>query len=359
MNLQWPGYLLFLALIPVIIGLYVWALRRRKRYTVRYSSLTLVRPALDKRSSLRRHVPFGLYALALASLIIAMARPSTSMVVPISQATIILTIDVSRSMCSTDIRPNRMEAAKDAALTFIRNQVKGTQIGIVAFAGYAEIVQPPTSDQAALEAAVQGLDTARRTAIGSGVMKAIDAISEVDERIPASVLIPDTGAAPPPRLEGDYAPHLIVLLTDGASNSGPDPMVAAFQAAERGIRTFTIGFGTERGMDGALPSCGQRFQPEQGFNNNLPQFESGIFGGGGSGFRRGIDEETLVAIADMTGGEYYSATSHGELDEVFRSLPVHLITREELMEVSVFFAAAGALLAALAIGLSMLWRPLN
>jgi Ca-activated chloride channel homolog len=348
MNLLWPGFLLLLGLIPIIIGVYIWMLRRRRRYAVRYSSLSLVRAALPGQSPWRRHLPMALFLLALASLVIAMGRPMATVVVPSGQATIVLAVDISGSMCSTDIAPNRLMAAEEAALSFIRSQRANTQIGVVVFAGFAEIIQTPTRDQDALERAIRGLSVARRTAIGSGILRSLDAIAEVDESIPPSDLGSFGGSAVTPVPPGTYAPHIIVLLTDGASNAGPWPLDAAQEAADRGIRVYTIGFGTNEGAPFAF--C------DAPFTGNF--FGGGSFGGGG-GFRRGIDEDTLIQIAEMTDGEYYQATSASELNEVFRSLPTYLITKQESMEISVWFAALGALLAATAILLSMLWHPLQ
>ena len=346
MNLLWPGFLLLLGLIPIIIAAYIWILRRRRRYAVRYSSLSLVRAALPQQSRWRRHLPMTLFLLGLVSLVVALGRPMASVVVPSGQATIVLAMDISASMCSTDIEPNRLLAAEEAALSFIRSQRSNTQIGIVVFAGFAEIIQTPTRDQDALEKAIRSLTTARRTAIGSGILKSLDAIAEVDESIPPSDLtFSDSAVTPVP--PGTYAPHIIVLLTDGASNAGPWPLDAAQQAADRGVRVYTIGFGTAEGAPFAF--CDAPFQGN---------FFGGGSGGGG-GFRRGIDEETLIQIADMTGGEYYAATSASELDEVFKSLPTYLITKRESTEISFAFSALGALLAGVAILLSMLWHPLQ
>ena len=153
MDLLWPGFLILLGLIPLLIAAYIWMLRRRRRFAVRYSSLALVREALPHQSRWRRHVPFALFLLALSSLIVALSRPVTIISVPTGQVTVILTIDVSRSMCSTDIQPSRIEAAQAAALSFIQRQQATTQIGIVAFSGYAELIQPPTTDTEALQAA--------------------------------------------------------------------------------------------------------------------------------------------------------------------------------------------------------------
>lgn len=345
MNLLWPGFLLLLGLIPIIIGIYIWILRRRRRYAVRYSSLSLVRAALPKKSSWRRHLPVALFLLGLASLVVALGRPVATVVLPSGQATIVLAMDISGSMCSTDIEPNRLIAAEEAALEFIQNQHSNTQIGVVVFAGFAEIIQPPTRDQDALENAIRGLDVARRTAIGSGILRSLDAIAEVDESIPPSDFGSFSTETVNPVPPGTYAPHIIVLLTDGASNAGPWPLDAAQQAADRGVRVYTIGFGTNEGAPFAF--CDNWF------------FSGGGFGGGGGGFRRGIDEETLIEIAEVTGGEYYQATSASELDEVFKSLPTYLITKRESMEITFAFTALGAILAGAAILLSMLWNPLQ
>jgi Ca-activated chloride channel homolog len=353
MNLLWPEFLLLLGLIPLIVAAYIWILRRRRRFAVRYSSLALVREALLHQSRLRRHLPFALFLLALASLMIALGRPVTIVNVPAGRATIILALDASRSMCSTDIPPNRLLAAKAAALSFIQRQGSSTQIGIVAFAGFAELIQPPTTDQEVLQDAVEGLTTARRTAIGSAILKSLDAIAEIDKNVAPSV----TGTSPEVELtpvpEGVYVPHIIVLLTDGAANAGPMPVDAAQQAADRGVRVYTIGFGT---AEGSIMDCSLGVQSGDLFGGG------GQFGGGGGvgggGFRRGIDEETLKQIADITDGIYYSAESAGELQNVFQELPTYLITRSEITEISVAFAAIGALLAALAIGLSLIWHPL-
>jgi Ca-activated chloride channel family protein len=166
MDVLWPGFLFLLIIIPLLIAAYIWMLRRRRRFTVRYSSLSLVRAAQPRFSRWRRHLPFALFLLGLTSLVVALARPVAIVSVPTGQTTIILAIDVSRSMCATDIEPNRLEAAKAAALSFIESQKSSTQISIVAFAGFAEVTQPPTNDQDALQAAVVSLSSGRCTAIG-------------------------------------------------------------------------------------------------------------------------------------------------------------------------------------------------
>ena len=353
MVLLWPRFLILLGLIPLILAVYIWMLRRQRRFTVRYSSLALVREVLPRQSRWRRHLPFALFLIALASLIVALSRPVTIVSVPTDQTTIILTMDVSGSMRSRDISPTRLAAAEAAAVSFIQRQKSSTQIGIVAFSSFGEIVQAPTTDQEALQAAVESLTTGRRTAIGSGILRALDAIAEVDPNVAPSVSDTTSGVQPSPVPQGVYAPDIIVLLTDGVSNFGPLPVDAAQQAVDRGVRIYTIGYGTANGY---IPFSGGQSQGGGVFGGGGQQFGGGQpFGGG---FRTGIDEDTLKQVASMTGGAYYSASSADELQNVFKNLPTYLISKHETSEISVAFAAIGALLAGLAIVLSLIWHPL-
>jgi Ca-activated chloride channel family protein len=356
MDFLWPSFLLLLLLIPLILAITIWILRRRRRYAVRYSSLALIQAAMPRQSRWKRYLPMALFLLALASLVVALGRPVTVVSVPTDQTTIVLAIDVSRSMCSTDISPNRLQAAENAAVSFIQRQKASTQIGIVAFSGFAEVIQPPTRDPELLQSAVESLLTGRRTAVGNGILQSLDAIAEVDQNVAPSTK--DGSPAPTPVPKGAYVPDIIVLLTDGASNTGPDPLDAAQQAVDRGVRVYTIGFGTENG--GSFPNCPNQFvgnEPPDGQGFRGQQFFGGG-GFGGGGFRRGIDEVTLKKIAALTGGEYYSAESAHQLQSVFQNLPTYLITKHEITEVSVAFAALGALLAVLAVVLAMMWNPM-
>jgi Ca-activated chloride channel family protein len=346
MTFLWPGFLALLLLIPLSIAVYIWMLRRR-RTALRYSSLALVRAAIPRYSVIKRHLPFALFLLALASLIVTLSRPVQIVSVPTGQATILLALDVSLSMRQNDIQPSRLDAAKAAALSFIQSQKSSTQIGIVAFAGYAELIQPPTTDQEALESAVESLTTGRGTAIGSGLLKSIDAIAEIDSLV-APVETDPSEPQPTPVPKGAFAPDIIVLLTDGVATTGPDPLETAQEAADRGVRVYTIGFGTATGQPDFAPP---------GFGGG-PGFGGPPQGGGGGRFRRGIDENTLKQIASMTDGKYYEASSAGELMSVFQNLPTYLITKHEVMEISVVFAAIGALVVALAILLSLRWHAL-
>ena len=344
MSFTWPGFLFLLALLPLLVAAYLLILRRRRKYAVRFSSLALLRAAMPKHSWVRRHLPFALLIATLATLSLALSRPVAVVQVPSGQATIILAMDVSRSMCSTDIAPSRLAAAKEAALSFIDGQSSNTQMGLVAFAGFSAMIQAPTTDQDLLQDAVQGLTTGRGTAIGSGILEAVNAIAEINDDIaPVTGSLRGFESSEAPD-EIVIRPEIIVLLTDGVTTNGIPPLVAAAEAGVRGIRVYTIGFGTSSGGSGSV--CGG--WGGQGF---------GFGGGGGGGFRRGIDEPTLIQVAEMTGGEYYSAESAGELEEVFAELPASFSTRPQTTEISFIFAALGALLAVAAIGLGLLWQP--
>jgi Ca-activated chloride channel family protein len=351
----WPDFLLLLGLIPLLIAIYVWILRRQCRFAVRYSSLSLVHQAVLPPSWLRRHLPFLLFIAALISLVTAMGRPLTPEAVLSGRTTIVLTLDISRSMCMQDITPNRLEVARAAALSFVHQPVLGTQVGIVAFSGFAELAQEPTTDLDLLESSIVNLTTATQTAIGSAILRSLDAIAEADKRVAPSEEIsmrpisPEELSSTPKSPSDEYVPHIIVLLTDGASNTGPPPLRAAQQAAARGVRIYSIGFGT---TNAAIMDCWNRF-PDDPPNN--PNIESQV-GAGSSG--NGPDQETLKQIAEMTGGEFYSATSAAELQMVFEKLHSYVAMTNKTIEVSAFFAAIGTVMAMAAFLLSVLWHTL-
>jgi len=361
-TLLWAPLVLALLAVPALVAIYLWARRRRRPVAARYSSVSLLAAAGPGRRRWRRHVPFVLVAAAVGAVAFALARPVAVLSVPTNQTTILLTMDVSGSMCSDDISPTRLRAAQDAASRFVSDQPAGTRIGIVAFSSFAALVQPPTEDRSALLAAIQSLTTGRGTAIGSGILAAIDSIAELDATVAPAEIEGRPGIAPTPVLPGAYAAAIVVLLTDGANNAGTDPLVAARQAAARGLRVYTIGYGTDEG--GQIdPECRRRLignEPNNGFGPGSGFGGSG-FGGsgfGGGGFRRGIDEDTLRAVADLTGGQYSPADSAASLQRVFEALPTTTITRPETVELSVGFVAAGLLLAGAGLLLGRAWRPL-
>ena len=208
MTLLWAPLLLFLVLVPALVGLYVVAQRRRGRAAVRFSSLSLIAAARPGSSRIRRHLPFALFAAAVGTIVVALARPAAVVSVPTNQTTILMVMDVSRSMCSTDIAPTRLVAAEEAAAEFIERQDPGTHIGIVAFAGFAELIQPPTTDRQVLLDAVWSLTTGRRTAVGSGILTAIDAIAEIDPTVAPAATAFSPGVAPEPVVGGAYRPAM-------------------------------------------------------------------------------------------------------------------------------------------------------
>ncbi len=361
MNWLWPWFLFLLGGIPLLVGAYVWMLRRRRKFAVRYSSLSLVREALPRRSSFRRHFPFALFLLALVSLILALARPVSAAQVPSGKSTIILAIDVSRSMRQRDVRPSRLAAAQQAALSFVKSQPANTQIGIVAFSTYADLIQPPTTDQNALRSAIESLTLGHRTAIGLAIIESINAIAQSTHLVMPVTTTNETTPEQTPAPNGSYIPAVIVLLTDGVTTTGPQPLDVAPEAVKRGVRVYTIGFGTKQGDSSFGFGQSDPFGGNGGNSGGNGVFGGGNFGsfGGFGGFQRGIDEQTLRDVAQMTGGKYYTAASADELLSVFQRLPINLTMKKETTELSVVFAALGALLAAAAIGLALLWNPIS
>ena len=184
----WPWLLFGLGVIPLLIATYSWLLRRRRKLAVGFSDLSLVRAALDDHRTWRRHVVPGMLLLAVIATLIGLARPTTEIQVPLSRTTILLALDVSRSMCAVDIEPNRLTVAQRAATEFVESQADSTQIGIVAFAGFAELVVAPTNDTEVLVEAIEGFSTSFGTAMGSATMRSLDALAEINpEVVPAGV----------------------------------------------------------------------------------------------------------------------------------------------------------------------------
>jgi Ca-activated chloride channel family protein len=358
MTLQWPSLLWLLFLVPVLALAYLWMLRRRRRFAARYASLIVVKDALGKGPGIRRHIPVILFLTGLAVGIFALSRPQATVMLPSNRGTVILAIDESGSMRARDIQPSRLEAAKAAAHRFVEKEPRRVRVGIVAFAGTAALVQAPTTNKEDLYAAIDRLYTQRATAIGSAILISLSAIFEDEKRAQEEasgqagggpspggdsqsaqdqMLLPSPdqplGTAqdqtqPAPVAPGSYDSAAIVLLTDGQSNTGPDPLDAAQQAADRGVRVFTVGVGTTRGD---------------------------IVGMEGRSFRVALDEDTLKKVAHNTAASYFKATDEGELMRVYEALSVRLVMGKDETEITAIVAGVALGLILLGALLSQLW----
>lgn len=348
MTFLWSDVLWLLLGVPVLIGLYFLLLRRKKQVAVRYTSVGLVRDAIGPWHRFRRHVPPLLFLLALIAGIIATARPSAVITLPSEQRTIILAIDVSLSMRARDVEPSRLEAAQAAAKAFVAEQPSDVRIGIVSFAGTASLVQTPTRDRKELVEAIDRFELQRHTAIGTGILVSLAALFPEDgidlepflfrgayssrdggRGVPIDRPDKENGKKPfKPVPPGSHPSAAIILLTDGRTTTGPNPMETAKLAAERGVRIYTVGFGTAAGG-------------EVGFE-------------GWSIYVR-FDEETLKQIADVTRAEYYYAGTAEDLRKVYKSLNTSLVLERKETEISALVIAAAAALAIAAAVLSLLW----
>jgi Ca-activated chloride channel family protein len=345
MDFLWSDLLWLLLLVPVLIAAYVLILRRRKTVALRYASLMLVRDAIGPGQWLRRHLPAFLILLALVCALLGVARPSAVFTLPTEHQTIVLAIDVSRSMRATDVNPSRLGAAQRAVIDFVHDLPSNVRVGLVTFAGTAAIVQTPTSNRDDLIAAVNRFQLQRRTATGTGLLMAlslllpdagIDVEAEVFDRdfSRRAGAVPLDGALKPrpqefkPVAPGSYTTGAVVLLSDGRRTTGPDPLGAAKLAAERGVRVHTVGFGTKEG--------------------GPVNFEDMVI------YMR-FDEEALKAIAGITEGEYFHAGSADDLRKIYKNLTAKLALERRETELTAFFGAAAALFAVLAAMLSLLW----
>ncbi|MFG1679586.1 VWA domain-containing protein [Nonomuraea sp. NPDC049269] len=343
MSFSWPWALLSVLVIPLIFAIREWARRRRRRAAVRVTSIALVRTALPGRTRWTRKIPPALFIAGLTLLVVGAARPQASVPVPQTSATILLALDTSGSMCSTDVDPNRITAAKKAATDFIESQRGGPHIGLVTFAGTAGLLVPPTDDTDSLIKALDNLTVSRGTAIGQAMLASIDAIAEVDPSVAPTGAKPGGGAG--------YAGAAIVVLTDGANTQGVDPQLAAQEAALRRVRVFPIGFGTTN----PAPMVCDNSQFDGGWGG-------GGFGGRG-GFDRGrnprtIDEPALKQIAQTTGGSYHRAENADQLQSALNALPGSFTVIRQQVDTAAAFAAGGAILIAAALSLSLWWnRP--
>lgn len=337
MSFQWLEMLWLLLAVPALVLLYLWLLHRRKKTSVRFASLALVRQAMGSGPGWRRYVPPLLLLAAITVLLLGAARPMAVLKLPSQQETIILAMDVSGSMRAADVQPNRLVASQEAAKAFVAGLPRSVRIGVVSFAGTAAVVQAPTFSREDVVAAIDRFQLQRGTAIGSGIVLSLATLFPEDgidlsQITGARSMPPSPGDKPKkdfkPVEPGTYNSAAIILLTDGQRTTGPDPMEAAKMAAERGVRVYTVGIGTKNGE---------------------------IIGFEGWSMRVRLDEETLKAISTFTRANYFYAGTAEDLKEVYKGLSSRLVVETKETEISALFAAAGALLAVLAAGLSVWW----
>ncbi|MEP6791029.1 MAG: VWA domain-containing protein [Ramlibacter sp.] len=336
----WPQYLWLMLALPLLPVAYLWLLRRRGKGALRYSSVAVIRAAAAG-GNWRRHVPPALLLVACAALLLAAARPMARVSLPWARSTILLAMDVSLSMRVTDVKPNRLVAAQDAARAFLKDLPRNIEVGLVTFAGSSQVAQAATLDRETLIAAIDGFQMQMGTAVGNAIVLCL------------SELFPDHGidvgdmtfgskqrgrslddrARPPPKqitpvAPGSYNSAAIILLSDGRRTTGVDTLMAAKMAADRGVRIYAVGLGTVAG--------------EAATAEGMPIYLQ-------------LDEPTLREVARMTGGEYHYAGTAEKLRSVYENLGTRLQVQTRETEVSALLALAAALLALGGAALSVLW----
>ncbi|MFY9347170.1 MAG: VWA domain-containing protein [Orrella sp.] len=340
MHFIWPHALWGFLLIPLLVAGYYWLLKRQRKQAFGYSTLLLVNRALSSGQGWRRHVPPVLMLLAVVTGVIGLARPSADLVLPADYRTLVVAVDVSLSMLAEDVPPSRMQAAQSTVKTFISDLPKDIRVGLVTFAGTAQIAQRVTDDRTELLAAVDRFRLQRATATGSGLLLAM-AVLRPELELDIEPLIygfnpaqRERGASKPsmfdlkPVAPGSYQSGAIVLISDGRRTTGPDPIAAAQLAAQLGIRVFTVAFGTPDGF--------------------IPGFD-------GRAFYAAVDERTLQAMALLTEGEFFKAENAEQMASIYEQLSTQFALERSRTEVSALFAAASALLVLFAAMLSVYW----
>ena len=345
MTFLWPQFLWLLLALPLLVAVYIWLLRRKKKMALRYASLSIVREAMGKGQSFRRHVPPVLFLLSLAAMLVASSRPFAVVSLPSQRETIMLAMDVSGSMRATDVLPNRLVASQNAAKAFLADLPRNVRVGIVAFAGTASVVQPATLSREDLVTAIDKFQLQRGTAIGNGIVVSLAELfpdAGIDlasmqygrERQRGTSLDQssreDKAAKKDfvPVAPGSYTSAAIILLTDGQRTTGVDSLEAAKLAADRGVRVYTVGVGT---VDGET------------------------IGFEGWSMRVKLDEETLKGIARATQAEYFYAGTATDLKKVYETLSSRLAVEKKETEISGLMALVAAALALLSAGLSLAW----
>lgn len=350
MNFLAPQMLLGLLLVPVAIGFYLWAQRRRSKYAVRFTNLDLLANLTPRRPSWRRHLPPVLYLGAIAALLIGLARPTMVIATPREDATVILAMDVSGSMRATDVSPTRLDAAKASALSFIAQLPENVRVGIVSFASEPVTLVSPTADREQLKDAIDGLSARDGTAMGDALMQVLDIAEKIQadnaetpdaSASPSPAATPGPSAAPgasavpgaPTDLPSGQPLVAAILLSDGANSVGQaEPLDAAQRAKTLGVPIYTIALGTPDGQVQVQDDFGQMVTLE------VPP-----------------DTETLAQIASISGATNFTAPTAADLASVYDNLESRIGYTEERQEVTFALVGAGLLLVVLGAGLSAVW----
>jgi len=344
----WPTMLWLLAGVPLLAGAYAWHEVRRRRAARRYPALQLAGVSARGGAGWRRHLPPVLVLLGLAAWVLAVARPQAMLSLPTHVETVILAMDMSGSMKAEDVKPSRIQAARQVAQAFVRQQPGTVRVGVVAVAGTADVAQSPSRSKDDVAAALERLQPQRGSALGNGLVIALKALlpnANIDaqrfmgtgEATPPPLAGADVAGAPDtagdaadgkPVAPGSYEAGAIVLFSDGESNSGPQAIEAARVAAGHGVCIYTVGIGTPEGTVLSVDGWTARVR---------------------------LDDQVLKQVADITGAEYFRVDNAAELERVYESLGSRLtFGKRSLVEVTALFAAVGALLAACT-GLLSLW----
>ena len=338
-NFLWPEFLWLLMALPLLVVWYLWLLKRRRKVAASFSSLSIIKQAAAGQAAWRRHVPPALFLIALAAMLFAASRPMAVISLPSNQKTIILAMDVSGSMRATDIQPTRFVAAQVAAKKFLEALPREVKVGIVAFAGSAQVAQYPTVNREDLVQAIDRFQMQRATATGNAIVISLATIFP-----DAGITLEQMGAPrlaarpinePPKEVKehtpvppGSYNSAAIIMLTDGQRTTGVDPLEAAKMAADRGVRVYTVGIGT---VDGET------------------------IGFEGWSMRVRLDETTLKAVANKTAADYFYAGSATDLTKVYEKLSSRISTETKETEISGLLALLAAILAVISASLSVLW----
>ncbi len=300
-----PDRLLILLIIPALILAYIFASLRKNRRGMRFTNTSMLDVVVPKQSQWRRHLAVALSLLSLITLTAAFARPKTQVDVPRERATVVLVIDASQSMQATDVKPTRLDAAKQAAIDFVNNLPEKYNVSVVSMAGASAVLVPPTTAHNTVENAINSIQLQDSTAIGEGIATALRALQQ---------------APKDPNNPNSIAPGAIVLLSDGFNTAGRSPQQAAAEARTAKVPIYTIAYGTENGY---VDLDGKREQ--------VP-----------------VDHQEMKQIAAATNGDYFAAATADQLKKVYQNIGSDVGYEKADREVTARFAGYGLALAVLA-----------